>query len=299
MLALAGWPAAPASASEAPALTVAEGSVARRQVIALGRDLEVRGEARSDAVAVNGSVRVSGSIGGDLIVLGGDAVLAERARVGGDVFVLGGKIAAKRGSVIGGRSVSYPTVSSAWLVLLEGPTLGLPAFSGVVVGAKLALVAAWLLWSTLAMAITGREVLTASERLGANPMRMFLLGLGGVLSLFLTALFLSSWAASVVGAPLLFLVVLILLFLKLWGSVAVFHAAGNWITRRLGQRFGRRWSPLNALVVGLLVLGLAKFVPVAGVWIWTVVTLLGVGTALETRLGRSNGWVETRVPGAL
>jgi len=49
---------------------VEEGSVARQEVIAMGRDLVIAGEAMSDVVSINGSTRVEGRVGGDVIVLG-------------------------------------------------------------------------------------------------------------------------------------------------------------------------------------------------------------------------------------
>lgn len=271
------------------ALVVEAGSLARRQLVAVGRDLRVEGTALEDVAAVNGSVRVEGVVRGDVIVLGGSVAVAEDARVEGDIFVLGGELTAAAGSIIGGRSVSYPSAGGAWLVLLEGPSLGLSALSRVILGAKLALLAAWLLWAVLIMASTGREVLSASSAIEAEPLRMFLIGLGAVLSLFLTALFLSAMASSVMAIPVLFLVVVVMLVFKLWGSVAVFHAAGAWVARR---RRGR-WSPLNVAVLGLLILGTIKLVPWIGTWAWTVVTLLGVGCAIGTKFGRREPWFDS------
>ncbi len=271
------------TAAQKPALTVAEGSIARRQVVALGRDLQVFGEAEAGAAAVGGSVRVGGNVGGDVIVLGGDAVLDGGARVEGDVFVLGGAIEMAPGAVVSGRSVSYPTVHAAWLVLLEGPTLGLPALSGPVVAAKLALLAAWLAWLLLLFVFSGRAVLATSAGVASEPFRNFFVGLAGVFSLFLTALFLSAVAASVVGLPLLLLVIFVAVLLKLWGMVALFHASGLWIARRISQR---RWVALNHAVLGAIALGLLKLVPWLGTWAWTAASLIGVGAALTTRFGR-------------
>lgn len=274
------------------ALVVEAGSLARRQLVAVGRDLVVRGEALEDVAAVNGSVRIHGAVRGDVIVLGGDVSLLGQGSVDGDIFVLGGRLIAEKGSIIGGRSVSYPTVSGAWLVLLEGPSLGLSAFSRVILGAKLALLSAWLLWSVLVIASGGREVLSASSAVASEPFRMFLIGLGAVLSLFLTAVFFSALATSVMGIPMLFLVVVLMMLFKLWGSVAVFHAAGAWIC----GKFRLRWSPVNAVVVGLLALGGIKLMPWLGTWVWTVVTLLGVGCAVATKFGRREPWFEPSLP---
>jgi hypothetical protein len=281
-------PPAAALTSEA-ALVISAGSIARREVVALGRDLEVAGEALDTVAAVNGSVLVSGSVEGDVIVLGGSARLEQSARVKGDVFVLGGRIETRPGAIIGGRSVSYPTLGAAWLILLEGPSLGLSSTSRVVVGAKMALLAAWLGWSILLFATAGRGLLHTSEAVREEPFRCFMVGFSGVLSLFLTALFMSSLAAMVIGVPLFFLVVGSAMALKLWGLVAVFHAAGSFVARKL---LSRRWNPLNNAVLGLLALGALKLAPYIGTWTWTAASLVGVGATLVTKFGHREPWLQ-------
>ncbi len=285
--------AEPSLAQNLPAIIVEEGSVARQEVIAMGRDLVIAGEAMSDVVSINGSTRVEGRVGGDVIVLGGDALLSEAARVEGDVFVLGGRLEAAPGARIEGRSVSYPTVSSAWLTLMEGPSLGLSAWSPVVLGAKLALMAAWLALTLLLFATSGRQLLETSESVQASPGRNFVTGVAGVLAMLLTALFFSAFAAAIVGIPLLILVVLLALMLKLWGMVSVFHATGHWLISRLLKK---RALPLNCALVGLLVLGAIKLVPWVGTWTWTVATFIGVGSTLTTKFGRREPWFDLEVP---
>lgn len=280
-------------AQNLPAIVVEEGSVARQEVVALGRDLVVAGEAMSDVVSISGSTRVEGRVGGDVIVLGGDGRLSETARVAGDVFVLGGRLETAPGARIEGRSVSYPTVSSAWLTLIEGPSLGLSAGSPVILGAKLALMAAWLALTLLLFATSGRQLLETSESVQANAGRNFVTGVAGVLAMLLTALFFSAFAAAIVGIPLLILVVLLALMLKLWGMVSVFHATGYWLLARL---FKKRALPLNYALVGLLVLGTIKLVPWVGTWTWTVATFIGVGSTLTTKFGRQEPWFDLEVP---
>jgi hypothetical protein len=274
--------------AEPSALRLEQGSVARHQVVSLGRDLLVEGEALSDVVAVDGDVTVIGSVAGDVIVLGGQARVAGGGTVEGDVFVLGGEVTAAPGATLAGRTVAYPSISRAWLTLLEGPTLGLPATSPLVVGAKLALLCGWLALALLLFATSGREVMATSESVTVEPFHNFLVGLTAVLSLVLTALLLTSLAAGLVAVPLLFLVVLVAVLLKLWGMVAVFHALGDWVSRRL---LGGRLVPLSAATAGLLLLGLVKLVPWLGIWAWTVATFIGVGAALSTKLGRREPWM--------
>jgi hypothetical protein len=298
----AGGLASTADATEGggrpPALHLERGAIAHDQVVALGRDLRVAGEALADVVAVDGSIEVTGVVEGDVIVLGGDVALAPGAHVGGDVFVLGGEVSTAAGVSVGGRTVAYPSVSRAWLTLLEGPTLGLPASSPLVLGAKLALLCGWLALVLLLFATSGREVLATSESVAGEPIHNFLVGLTAVLALVLTALFLTSLAAGLVAVPLLFLVALVALLLKLWGMVAVFHALGEWIAPRLGAllpgragRRGERLLPLTAATCGLLLLGAVKLLPWVGIWAWTMATFIGVGAALSTKLGRREPWL--------
>lgn len=278
---------APAMPERGEALLIAEGSIARQQVVAVGRDLVVAGEALSDVAAINGSAEVSGHVAGDLIVLNGAATLRATARLDGDVFVLGGELRTEPGASIGGRSVSYPTVSSAWLTLLEGPSLGLSATSPVVLGAKLALLAAWAAVLLVLFAASGREVLATSETIRSEPLRSFLVGLTAVAALSLTTMFFVALAAALVGVPLLVLLVVVALLFKLWGMTAVFHAFGLWLLRRMSRR---RAAPLNAACVGLLALGVLKFFPWVGVVGWTAATLIGVGATVLTKFGRGGPW---------
>jgi hypothetical protein len=280
--------AAPAPSSSDPALRLEAGSVARRQLVAVGRDLVVAGKALADVAALQGSVEVSGSVAGDVVVLSGDARLAPTARIGGDVFVVGGTLHAAPGARIEGRGVSYPTASSAWLTLLEGPSLGLPAHSPLVLGAKLALLAGWAALLMLLFATAGRQLLGTAASVRREPFRGFFVGLTGVVALLLTALFFSAFAGAVLALPLLVLVVLLALLLKLWGMVAVFCALGDWTARRLFRR--PRPRPINAATLGLLLLGALKFVPLVGVWAWTAASLIGVGATLATKFGRYEPW---------
>lgn len=292
--ALLVWAAAPGRA--APALQIAAGSIARSEVVAIGRDALVLGEARKDVAVINGDARIEGTVAGDVIVLGGSVRLGGRARVAGDVFAVGGEIATGPGAQIDGRAVAYPSIGAAWLTLLEGPSLGLSAASPVVLAAKLALLTAWLALAMLLLVVAGHDVLAASAVAAVEPARSFLTGLTAVLALFLVALALAAFVPGVAGVPLLALVVLCALLLKLWGMVAVFHAVGEWLWRLVLKR---RPQPLNAATAGLLVLGAVKLVPWVGTVVWWTATFVGVGVALTTKFGRREPWLEPAVPARL
>jgi hypothetical protein len=279
----------PIAASPVPpaAVHIARDSVAASQVVALGRDLVLEGRAASGIAVLRGSARIAGSVEGDVVVLGGDVDLDSQARVGGDVFVLGGAIHTRPGSEVRGRSVAYPTAPGALLVLAEGPALGLSPWSRVVVGTKLALLAAWLITAMALVAVAWPAIASTADAIAATPLRSFVVGLVGVLAAILAALFLSSFLGVAAGVPLLVLLALAALVLKLWGTVAVCAFLGTRLARRAGWRGA---APLAATLCGLGCLGVLKFVPWLGVWAWTAATLIGVGASLITKLGRREPW---------
>ncbi|MEM1180378.1 MAG: polymer-forming cytoskeletal protein [Acidobacteriota bacterium] len=290
-----GAPASTTARSDSdgqPAYHLAEGSTARSRIVALGRDLQVDGQAMSHAVAISGNARVTGGVAGDLIVLGGTAALAPDSQVDGDVYVLGGDIELSPGAVIGGRSVAYPEASDLWVALIEGPSLGLPATSRVVLGAKLAMLAFWTFLMLCLLGVFGREILATSEAIQDEPFHHFFLGLTGVAALVLTALFFSAFSGALLGVPLLVLVAVVALVLRFWGMVAIFHALGSILSRKLQKRRATVPAPLVTATYGLLALGVIKFLPYLGIWTWSVATFIGVGAALSTKLGRRDPWLE-------
>ncbi|MCG8462921.1 MAG: polymer-forming cytoskeletal protein [Holophagales bacterium] len=281
--------AAGAATAEPAAYHLSAGSVARSRIVALGRDLIVDGKALSHCVTISGSALISGQVEGDVIVLGGAAVLAETATVEGDVYVLGGHVDMAPGASIGGRSVAYPEASDLWVALVGGPSMGLPATSKVVLGAKLALLAFWCFVMLLVLAVARRELVATSESIQKEPFHNFFLGITGVAAMVLTALFFSAFSGAFLGVPLLVLVAVVALLLRFWGMVAVFHALGSWLHRKLGRRLP---VAVTTATWGLVVLGIAKMVPYLGIWLWSLATFIGVGAALGTKLGRKEAWFE-------
>jgi hypothetical protein len=284
-LALAPAPARAAEPAErAPALRLERGAVADSQLVALGRDVVVEGEARAGVTALDGSAIVSGTVGGELTVLGGDAVLLAGARVAGNVHVVGGRLTVAPGARIEGRSVAYPTVAKAWTTLLEGPSLGLPAGSPVVLAAKLGLLAAWLAVVLVLFAAFPRALEATSEEIAREPLLSFAAGLVAVLAAFLTALLLTQALPVTLSLPSAVVVVLGAIAARLYGVAALCHALGRAALAAAGRR---KAPPLHAATAGLALLALAKFVPFLGVAVWAAASFVGVGAALRTGFGRA------------
>ena len=279
----------PAPEGGRAAVVVEADAVMRDQVVTLGRDLELRGEARSDVVVLSGDARIDGTVAGDVIVLGGDVHLGPPARLRGDVFVLGGEVNAGSGAAVEGRTVAYPRAPSSWLVLAEGPLLGRSPLSSAAALLNLALLLAWLLVSVVLVWGFDSSLTVTAQSVLERPFRNFFAGLVAVLAVGLTFGLLTATAPALVGAPLLVVCAAAAMVCKLWGTVAVFIAVG---TRLLPNRPGIAGRPMAAVLVGLLALGVVKMTPYLGGWTWTIVTCVGIGAALDSRLGRREPWFD-------
>jgi len=76
--------------------------------------------------------------------------------------------------------------------------------------------------------------------------------------------------------------------------IAMFHAIGTLVaaSRTRSQLASRKWlrGDLAMVVIGLLILGAIRLIPVIGTLVWALASVFGVGVALATKFGRREPW---------
>jgi hypothetical protein len=142
--------------------------------------------------------------------------------------------------------------------------------------------------------LSGREIRYSSVEMRASALHCFALGLVAVTSFVLTAIVCSYLIPYHVGVPLLFALGVVAILTKIYGMVAVFHAVGTLIagSRTRDQLAGRKWlrGDLAMVVVGVLILGVIRLIPIVGLIVWSLTSVFGIGTALATKFGRREPW---------
>ncbi|MEK6373810.1 MAG: hypothetical protein AABO58_14070 [Acidobacteriota bacterium] len=157
----------------------------------------------------------------------------------------------------------------------------------------LSLLFVWLIAAVVVTLMSAREVRYSSVELRASALHCFALGLVAITSFVLTAI-VFSYFPSVIGVPLLIALAVFAIVTKIYGAIAVFHALGTVIagarSRQALER--RRWlrGDLAMVVVGVLILGAIRLIPVVGTIVWALMSVFGVGTALATKFGRREPW---------
>jgi hypothetical protein len=151
----------------------------------------------------------------------------------------------------------------------------------------------WLIAAVALTLISGKEIRYSSTELRISPLHCLALGLVAVTSFVLTAI-VFSWLTSVISVPLLVTLATFGILTKIYGTIAVFHAAGTMVAglRTREQLAQRRWlrGDLAMVIVGLLILGAIRLVPIVGTIVWGLASIFGVGVTLATRFGRREPW---------
>jgi hypothetical protein len=157
-----------------------------------------------------------------------------------------------------------------------------------------ALLAVWMFAAVALTLLSGREIRYSSLEMRASALHCFALGLVAVTSFVLTAIVCSYLIPYHVGVPLLFALGVVAILTKIYGMVAVFHAVGTLIagSRTRDQLAGRKWlrGDLVMVVIGVLILGAIRLIPIVGLIVWSLTSVFGIGTALATKFGRREPW---------
>ncbi|MBK9064483.1 MAG: hypothetical protein IPL89_15025 [Acidobacteria bacterium] len=285
------------SASE---IRVGKGEARSGDLVALGRKIFLEGELGGSLVLVGGGEAiVSGRVGGSLVLLGANATIRRGARIDGDVLSVGGSLtfeenspissdapSAGRHPQVGGRVRSVSALEAAVATELQTSPAASLAQWPFLLSFRLALLFAWLAASLALLALAPRALGTAAD--GVPGRGAFLAALGA--TAVLTAAFAGALALSVLPSRLALaagaVVLAALVAAKVWGLAALFLALG----RRLNAtapRGSALFGDPAAAALGLLALGAASLVPVAGPLVWGAASLVGIGVSLAAVAART------------
>lgn len=234
------------------------------------------GEEVQEVVVVNANAVISGKVLENVVTLGGGVTLKAGAYVGGDVVCLGGKITLDPSAVVAGTKVeiggninwsSLPLFSLARLLLV-----------GFIY--KVATAVVLLLLSVFLVLMWPDQIRFAAAQASADLVTSSLVG---VLALALLIPLGVGFAITLLGLPLALALFGFLLVASWFGVASMAYLVGT----KLSPRF----SPLIAVIAGLLVLKFVHFVPFIGGVLYFIAILPGLGAILLTRFGTNQPWL--------
>ncbi len=263
-------------------------------IVAVGQNVTISEPLQGSIQVLAGSVTIDAPVHGSVIAFGADVTIHQGGRIEGDLFCLGGRLDGVGAEQVAGEVYAPASITAA----LEGVSRGQRPFvnatenpfSLVTVALKLSLLLVWLAVAVVVTLMQGREVRMSSLEVRASPFYTFFLGMVAFTSFVLTAIVFSYLIPYLIGILLLIVLGLFAIVTKVYGMITIFHAVG-WAVAgprthqaARARRFFR--GDLAMVIVGLLILGSIRMIPVVGNVIWMTASLVGIGVTLATRFGR-------------
>ncbi|GAC1438981.1 MAG: hypothetical protein NVSMB68_10660 [Thermoanaerobaculia bacterium] len=249
-------------------------------VYTFGHNVVISAPVEGSVQAYGGSIDVRNVVDGDVLVFGGNVNFSGSGRVRGNVIYGGGRVVDGAGRIDG---QIYPLAS------IEGAA-GARARAAVI----LTLMVLQPVGTVIVTLTNGREVRLSSLEMRASSLHCFVLGLVAFTSFVLTAIMFSYLVPYLIGIPLLAVLAVFAILTKIYGMVTVFHFLGTLVAgaRTRDDLALRKWlrGDVAMVVVGVLVLGAVRLIPVVGTIVWSAASIFGIGVALATKFGRREPW---------
>lgn len=249
-------------------LTIPAGEVAETALVIRGH-LDVQGSVTT-VVVIDGTATVRGTTIGDLVVVRGTASVTDTV-VTGDIRTLDARVE-QVGTTVGGtvRGLEEDIVAMGWVIGVGAVLIWL--------GIGLATLVAGLGIAALA----GRQVRATTAVIRREPLQVLL---AGVLGVIVPPVLVGILIATIVGIPLgIGLLVVVWPLAAFVGYLVAAVWVGEWVLGLANARPMDAERPYRAMLVGLLVLFVAGFVPL----VTAVVSLFGFGGLLVV------GWQTAR-----
>jgi cytoskeletal protein CcmA (bactofilin family) len=233
-------------------------------------DVKIEGPVEGDVRAEFGDVYVNAPVKGDVNVGWGDVDLGPDAEISGNLECEGCEITGNRGAVKGDMMARGMALDFD-----ESHRPGIIGFIGWLFAAL-----AFAACAVLAAVLAPRPLSSAARRAEESPGRSFVYGLISLPAFFVLCV---ALAVTIIGIPLLVLLVPAYLALLFFGALVAAFFIGTRVLMVTG-----RYRVGNALaaVVGAMILAATTFIPVLGDLILYALSLLGTGAiilALFTR----------------
>ena len=233
-------------------------------------DVKIEGPVEGDVRAEFGDVYVNAPVKGDIHVGWGDVDLGPDADISGNLECEGCEITGNRSAVKGDMMARGMAIDFD-----ESHGLGIIGFFGWLFAAL-----AFAACAVLAAVVAPRPLTSAASRAEESPGRSFVYGLVSLPVIFVLCVVL---AVSIVGIPLLLLLVPAYLALLFFGALVAAFFIGTRVLMVTG-----RYRVGNALaaVVGAMILAATTFIPVLGDLLIYALSLLGTGAIILALISR-------------
>jgi len=297
---------APFAATAAAAQTGAEAGTSKEVLVAAGATQEkifslgghvvIEGTVRADVMVIGGSITISGEVGQSVVGIGSRVVVRSTAVIKEDLAALGGTLEKEPGCSIGGDTIYFQTRElSDKLFRDDGFFQGVFSLSiiPVIIVVKLVIIFLWFIAALLGAALFPKPIAYAAGEIRKHFWPVFGTGLVAIAVFMVVFTFAVLLSFILIGIPLALALGAAGFIVEVFGRLAVLYFLGDGALRAFRSR---SVSPVGAVMMGLLVISVAGFVPVLGFLFGFAMNILGWGVAIRTKFGSRENWFVKKPP---
>lgn len=254
---------------------VEKGEVYHDDVVCIGGAAVVEGKVEGNVVVIGGSLDFSGEAQ-DVVVLGGNGTLSPGSVIHGDLVHMMGTLKRDPDVTVHGQAIDVGSHLPPQIQRLLSRGL-----LGIIVVLRVVSIIVSLIVIFLIVLIAPERVERMSEVLEPRWPASLGFGILGYAVFIVLAIIL---AVTLIGIPLAVLLGLAVWVLGLMGTAAIMTTLGRRVGLGTGL-IGPDPSVLSCAFVGFLVVALVRFIPVVGEMAWLLLSVIGLGLVLVTKVG--------------
>ena len=254
--------------------------VSGSSIVKIGEDIHISaGTSVNSAVAIRGNIYVRGTVDEDVVAVLGDVRLYPTARIGKDAVSVGGRVIKDPAAMVGGDIVDISIGRRArGMIRNLVPYVGVMPVVGFVVF-RILLLLGFIGLAALLISFLTRHVGVIAARIEKSWWKALLWGILGVILIVPAMVFLTI---SIIGIPLIFVLIIFVSIAMVMGFVAVADIVGKRIIRVAKKK---KQSIFIEAILGLIILFLVDLIPIIGGIVRAAALLMGFGASLTTKLG--------------
>lgn len=248
-------------------------------IVKFGRDVTIEeGTTVHNVLAIKGQVTVKGTVERHVVALGGSVVLGKTAVVGGKVVAVGGVIVVGSGAQVEGSmtEIDGSDVAGMLETAMDEDWEGWSWLFAVV---SLMIFLCIVVLACLIVIFLPKPVNNISTAILANPFRVTVWGIAGLVLIMPLAVLLAVSVVGLVLVPLEFTLAAVAILI---GFIAVAQLVGRKALTLVNKRSRRI---ILETMLGLVILWAIGWIPYVGWLVKVCAAVLGLGGVLITRFG--------------
>ena len=265
-----------------------------KEAITFGDDIHVYGTVKEAAVAIGGDVLVEsgGCVNGDVVSVGGDIHVKDNGEVKKNTVALGGRTYKDSEGLVHGEiitlipaSIGLPfdncaenVVGNIIKFIILGPIIGVFGLIGAILGFIFSLfkLALFLAFAALITHFFPENVSCMAEFAHKEFWKSFFLGF---LTIIVIPFLIIALIITIIGIPVIPPFLIFLFITHIYGSVGLALLVGRFMPN------SEHRSNMSNVIIGVLLIGMVKFVPVIGFFVKFVIIAVSFGVVIMTRFG--------------